>query len=198
MALNLKPFSSCLYKGLGEQIVKYRKKRRCTQKQLSELIGVSVDTLSSYENGRVSIPFDKVLLMAIVLGIGHIHFGVKPYRSMPISNEVTFHVDMGICEEVKRALETKPVDMRKPLIYSMIKQMRPYEDSGVGGSILDLYLQYCYSLKDNDGQSITEEAYVELRPKGMDEFEHSLEPQFYPRPHKPSDMQEGSVKVSTE
>lgn len=197
MSLNSKAFSESLSKALGKQFAENRKRKGLTQAQLSKMIGVSEDTLSSYEKGRVSIPFDKVLLLATVLRIESITFHTKTYSSMFL-DEVSFHVDMEICQEIKRALDTTLVDMRTPLIYSMIKQIMPYETSIFGNSILDLYMQYCYSIKDKDGVSVIDEAYIDLPPKEGIKIPNNQEIRFLDPPQEPSNMQEGSVKVTVQ
>jgi len=57
------------FKEFGERLALLRKERGISQKTLSQEIGISRATLSSFENGRgVDIGFRKVLQIADYLG----------------------------------------------------------------------------------------------------------------------------------
>ncbi len=55
---------------IGEKIRVVRKKKKMTQKELSNIVGVRQDVISDYENGSVKvIPFDKRVKISRVLGL---------------------------------------------------------------------------------------------------------------------------------
>ena len=54
---------------VGRNIATLRKKRGLRQKELAEKIGISPNLLSHYENGRLSVPVDIVIQIAISLKV---------------------------------------------------------------------------------------------------------------------------------
>lgn len=55
---------------LGERIMIYRKRRKLTKKELAELAGVSVATITKYENDEVEYPdYDLLSAFSVVLGV---------------------------------------------------------------------------------------------------------------------------------
>ena len=60
----------------NDVIIKFRKKLKnlrirfgCTSKQLSELIGCDASYISKIENGRITPPLDKLVVIADYFGI---------------------------------------------------------------------------------------------------------------------------------
>ena len=74
------------YKELGQAITKLRKEQHISQKQLSENIGISRATLSSFENGKgVDIGLRKVLQIIDYLGY---KLDLKPNTLFPSFEEL--------------------------------------------------------------------------------------------------------------
>ncbi len=57
------------FAGLGERVMQLRKARNITQVQLAEALGVSQQTVQSYEVGRRRIPVCTLRLLAKVLSV---------------------------------------------------------------------------------------------------------------------------------
>jgi transcriptional regulator with XRE-family HTH domain len=57
------------FAGLGERVTQLRKARNITQVQLAEALGVSQQTIQSYEVGRRRIPVSTLRLLAKTLGV---------------------------------------------------------------------------------------------------------------------------------
>jgi len=53
----------------AKQIAKYRKMRALTQLELSEKTGISQDTISTYEQGRVHLSDEIIIRLALALKI---------------------------------------------------------------------------------------------------------------------------------
>ncbi len=58
-----------LKKFIGEKVKEYRKERKWSQKELGNRIGVSHNTVSDYENGKISIGQDMLFVLADVFEI---------------------------------------------------------------------------------------------------------------------------------
>ena len=54
---------------IGENIKKYRKMKKMTQKQLSDLINKGIRTLQKYENGDITPPIKVLADIAFALGV---------------------------------------------------------------------------------------------------------------------------------
>jgi len=54
---------------LGKKIIKFRKLRGLTQKELSERIGITRDILASYESGRAHLNDEMIIRFSIALRI---------------------------------------------------------------------------------------------------------------------------------
>lgn len=46
-----------------------RKKKKLTQFEIAQRLGIAVSTYNQYEKGRRGIPYDKVILIAEILGV---------------------------------------------------------------------------------------------------------------------------------
>lgn len=57
------------FAGLGERVTQLRKARNITQVQLAEALGVSQQTIQSYEVGRRRIPVSTLRLLAKTLAV---------------------------------------------------------------------------------------------------------------------------------
>jgi len=57
-----------LYIRIGRMICYYRKEKKLTQEQLSQMIGIDRCTLTLYENGKIKISLPKLYMIADVLG----------------------------------------------------------------------------------------------------------------------------------
>lgn len=58
-----------LYEKFGLNVVFYRKRRRMTQLQLAELVGIDRSHISAIELGNVGVSFDVVFKLCEVLGV---------------------------------------------------------------------------------------------------------------------------------
>lgn len=58
-----------LSKFVGNKIREYRKKKKMTQKQLGDLIGVKHNTVSDYENGKISPEQDSLFALSKALEV---------------------------------------------------------------------------------------------------------------------------------
>ena len=54
-------------KGIGNRIKRVRKERGYSQEHLAELLGVSINTISNYENGKYSFDISRISEMADIL-----------------------------------------------------------------------------------------------------------------------------------
>ncbi|HRD84734.1 MAG TPA: helix-turn-helix domain-containing protein [Rubrivivax sp.] len=57
------------FAGLGERVTQLRKARKITQVQLAQALGVSQQTVQSYEVGRRRIPVSTLRLLAKMLSV---------------------------------------------------------------------------------------------------------------------------------
>ena len=58
-----------LYEKFGLNVVFYRKRRKMTQLQLAELVGIDRSHISAIELGNVSVSFDVIFKLCEVLGV---------------------------------------------------------------------------------------------------------------------------------
>lgn len=58
-----------LYEKFGLNVVFYRKRRKMTQLQLAELVGIDRSHISAIELGNVGVSFDVVFKLCEVLGV---------------------------------------------------------------------------------------------------------------------------------
>ena len=74
------------FKELGKEIVTLRKRKRVSQKELSESLNISRATISSFENGNsVDIGFKKVLQIIDYLGY---EFTIKEKTEFPVFEDI--------------------------------------------------------------------------------------------------------------
>ena len=64
---------------MGERLKKIRKEHHMTQQELAEFLFVSVDSVSGYENGRITIGHDYIQKLCIRFNISadYFYFGTK-------------------------------------------------------------------------------------------------------------------------
>ena len=58
-----------LYEKFGLNVVFYRKRRKMTQLQLAELVGIDRSHISAIELGNVGVSFDVIFKLGEVLGV---------------------------------------------------------------------------------------------------------------------------------
>ena len=58
-----------LYEKFGLNVVFYRKRRKMTQLQLAELVGIDRSHISAIELGNVGVYFDVIFKLCEVLGV---------------------------------------------------------------------------------------------------------------------------------
>ena len=58
-----------LYEKYGLNVVFYRKRRKMTQLQLAELVGIDRSHISAIELGNVGVSFDVIFKLCEVLGV---------------------------------------------------------------------------------------------------------------------------------
>ena len=58
-----------LYEKFGFNVVFYRKRRKMTQLQLAELVGIDRSHISAIELGNVGVSFDVIFKLCEVLGV---------------------------------------------------------------------------------------------------------------------------------
>jgi len=58
-----------LYEKFGLNVVFYRKRRKMTQLQLAELVGIARSHISAIELGNVGVSFDVIFKLCEVLGV---------------------------------------------------------------------------------------------------------------------------------
>ena len=58
-----------LYEKFGLNVVFYRKRRKMTQLQLAELVGIDRSHISAIELGNVGVSFDVIVKLCEVLGV---------------------------------------------------------------------------------------------------------------------------------
>ena len=58
-----------LYERFGLNVVFYRKRRKMTQLQLAELVGIDRSHISAIELGNVGVSFDVIFKLCEVLGV---------------------------------------------------------------------------------------------------------------------------------
>ena len=58
-----------LYEKFGLNVVFYRKRRKMTQLQLAELVGIDRSHISAIELGNVGVSFDVIFQLCEVLGV---------------------------------------------------------------------------------------------------------------------------------
>ena len=58
-----------LYEKFGLNVVFYRKRRKRTQLQLAELVGIDRSHISAIELGNVGVSFDVIFKLCEVLGV---------------------------------------------------------------------------------------------------------------------------------
>ena len=58
-----------LYEKFGLNVVFYRKRRKMTQLQLAELVGIDRSHISAIELGNVCVSFDVIFKLCEVLGV---------------------------------------------------------------------------------------------------------------------------------
>ena len=58
-----------LYEKFGLNVVFYRKRRKMTQLQLAELVGIDSSHISAIELGNVGVSFDVIFKLCEVLGV---------------------------------------------------------------------------------------------------------------------------------
>ena len=58
-----------LYEKFGLNVVFYRKRRKMTQLQLAELVGIDRSHISALELGNVGVSFDVIFKLCEVLGV---------------------------------------------------------------------------------------------------------------------------------
>lgn len=87
---------------IGQNIRKFRQYRGYQQPEFAELIGVSVVTLSKYENGRVSITVDMLLTIAKLLCVS--------WAALLVSEEMS-NQDY-LINEIQKAAQSDEVELR--------------------------------------------------------------------------------------
>lgn len=73
-----------LSKYIGSKIREYRLKKKLNQKELGKRIGVSHNTVSDYENGKISLGQDMLFVLADEFGVSIDDF--FPARKKSINN----------------------------------------------------------------------------------------------------------------
>ena len=68
-AMTISDDERTFFAGLGERVMQLRKARNITQVQLAEALGVSQQTVQSYEVGRRRIPVSTLRLLAKTLDV---------------------------------------------------------------------------------------------------------------------------------
>ena len=58
-----------IYEKFGLNVVFYRKRRKMTQLQLAELVGIDRSHISAIELGNVGVSFDVIFKLCEVLGV---------------------------------------------------------------------------------------------------------------------------------
>lgn len=57
------------YLPIGERIMIVRKRRKLSKKELAEIMGVSVVTISNYESGKTKPPVQKLMKLSMALDV---------------------------------------------------------------------------------------------------------------------------------
>ena len=91
-----------MYIPLGERIMILRKRRKLSQKELAEMIGVCAVTISNYESGKTKPPLEKLMMLAIALdasvddlikitdaGFAEKYRGAEPVESLYPTGKIT-------------------------------------------------------------------------------------------------------------
>jgi transcriptional regulator with XRE-family HTH domain len=101
---------------VAERIVKYRKLRGLTQKELAENIGITRDILASYESGRTRLNDELIVHFAIALKVStDALLGLKDStRSEPKTS-------VRVMRRIKR-MESLP-EARKKIILRMLDEL---------------------------------------------------------------------------
>jgi len=92
---------------VGSKIKSYRKKRKWTQEDLANRIGVKGNTISSYEAGKIEIPYSKLQTIAYV-------FEVQTNDLLPVEekqDDIT-----GYIQEAKSKLDTDQFNLFEQLL----------------------------------------------------------------------------------
>lgn len=157
-------FGKTIMKGVGRELAKHRKAiEGCSQKSISEYLGISDETLSHYENGKVSIPFDTILVLCMRYEIKQIHFssGFKDRFGDPI--DVDLHLETVGLSELERGLRIADNEhCRYSVIYEYINAIKKYDKTAMGEMILQLYLKYLAGFKSKSGKRLCDKAIMNI------------------------------------
>lgn len=152
-------FNMEIMRGTGQELKRYRNLNKITQKQASEWLGISDETLSNYENGKVAIPFDTILALCIRYGARKIIF--SPSTEKPEAETTLQIAPVGI-KEIENELSRYDKGLVNNIIYEYIDTILKYEPDPTGRKILRLYLDYCKDLVDEDGNKICANAVMKI------------------------------------
>lgn len=67
--MNIKESELVFYLPIGERIMIVRKRRKLSKKELAEMLGVSVVTISNYESGKTKPPVQKLMKISMALDV---------------------------------------------------------------------------------------------------------------------------------
>jgi transcriptional regulator with XRE-family HTH domain len=101
---------------VAERIVKYRKLRGLTQKELAERIGITRDMLASYELGRARLNDEITVRFALALKVS-----TDALLGLKDSNRSEPKISVRVMRRIKR-MESLP-EGRKKLVLRMIDEL---------------------------------------------------------------------------
>lgn len=183
-------FSTFLLEHIGKQISDLRKRKKITQATLCNLLNIGQDTLSSYESGKTAMPIDKFFLIVTILKVNAITLNLHAPRLFAGETQISIEDDVEqYCGEY---LSRLPNTLRSQAIYRIVEKLKSQDSDAVGQMILTLYLEYCETLKDEDGKRICEKTKLVIDPTIKEsDIEKLLNP---PKP-PPIDYGDSTVDV---
>ena len=99
----------------GKRLKKLRKAHHMTQQELADYLVVSVDSVSGYENGRITLAHEYITKLCCRFNVSadYFYFGIeKTAKQEP----------EGVCVELNRLLSTK-TEQEKEYVFNIIKMV---------------------------------------------------------------------------
>ncbi|MFP3015711.1 MAG: helix-turn-helix domain-containing protein [Wolbachia sp.] len=109
-----------IYYQIGKKIKEWRLVREYTQKDLGEKMNTTRDEISNYEQGRTSVPLDKLYEMAEKLSINITDLLIDEDKGSKVENELP--------DLIKEYKEIESQELRNALIRSLFEGIRICEE----------------------------------------------------------------------
>lgn len=99
----------------GKRLKKLRKKHHMTQQELADYLLVSVDSVSGYENGRITLAHEYITKLCCRFNVSadYFYFGIENTAKRETE---------GICAELTTLLSTK-TEQEKEYVLNIVKMV---------------------------------------------------------------------------